>query len=359
MDITNMSERTKKMTLTLIAFAVIFAAGLIFIPILSAKIILGVVLLLLAGMMFMGNDTGRYVCKRVLLAIVTVLIIAAITFFAMNAIPGGPFSKEKAPSEAVQAVLEERFHLNKPVGEQFLLYIEGILQGDFGISTKTGRDISTTIFEKFAVSAQLGGEAVLVALLVGLVLGSIAALNRNKWPDRVIIFLTTLFVAVPSFILATLLLLVFCIQLGWFGVWSSNSQSYVLPVISLALYPMSYITRLTKTSMLDVLGQDYIRTARAKGVKQRSVIFKHALKNALIPVITYVGPLTAYILTGSMVVETVFTVGGLGTEFVKSISNRDYPMIMGTTIFLATLMVSATLISDLIYKVVDPKITFD
>jgi oligopeptide transport system permease protein len=133
----------------------------------------------------------------------------------------------------------------------------------------------------------------------------------------------------------------------------------VLPVISLALYPMSYITRLTKTSMLDVLGQDYIRTARAKGVQERKVIFKHALKNALIPVITYVGPLTAYILTGSMVVETVFTVGGLGTEFVKSISNRDYPMIMGTTIFLATLMVTMTLISDLIYKVVDPKITFD
>jgi len=288
-----------------------------------------------------------------------VFIIAAITFFAMNAIPGGPFAKEKAPSAAVQAVLEQRFHLDKPLGEQFMLYLEGIMQGDFGISTKTGRDISTTIFSKFTVSAKLGGWAVLTALVLGLVLGSVAALNRNKWPDRVIIFFTTLFVAVPSFILATLLLLVFCLQLGWFGVWSTTNQSYVLPVISLALYPMSYITRLTKTSMLDVLGQDYIRTARAKGVKERVVIFKHALKNALIPVITYVGPLTAYILTGSLVVETVFTIGGLGTEFVKGISNRDYPMIMGTTIFLATLMVTMTLISDLVYKVVDPKITFD
>lgn len=359
MDTTVETGRMKKMVVTLLVFAVCFALAFVLLPIVTEKILAGLILILLAGMLFMSNDTGRYICKRVLLALLTVFIIAAITFFAMNAIPGGPFAKEKAPSPAVQAVLEERFHLNKPVGEQFLLYLEGIMQGDLGISTKTGRDISQTIFSKFSVSATLGGWAVLVALVFGLVLGSIAALNRNKWPDRVIIFFTTLFVAVPSFILATLLLLVFCLQLKWFGVWSTSNPNYVLPVLSLALYPMSYITRLTKTSMLDVLGQDYIRTARAKGVKERKVIFKHALKNALIPVITYVGPLTAYILTGSMVVETVFTVGGLGTEFVKSISNRDYPMIMGTTIFLASLMVTMTLISDLVYKVVDPKITFD
>ena len=298
-------------------------------------------------------------CKRILLALITVLIIAAITFFSMNAIPGGPFSKEKAPSAAVQAVLEERFHLNEPLGTQFLLYLEGLMQGNFGISTKTGREISTTIFESFAISAKLGGYAALIAIVLGLCFGSIAALNRAKTADRVIIFFTTLFVAVPSFIMATLLLLVFCLKLGWFPIFSTSNQSYVLPVIALMLSPMSYITRLTKTSMLDVLGQDYIRTARAKGVKQSLVIFKHALKNALIPVITYVGPMMAYILTGSMVVETVFTTGGLGTKFVQGISNRDYPMIMGTTIFLATLMVTMTLISDLIYKVVDPRINFD
>ena len=199
----------------------------------------------------------------------------------------------------------------------------------------------------------------LLAVVGGLVLGSVAALMRNRWPDRLIIFTTTLCVAVPSFVLATLLLLVFCLQLGWVQVWSTTSQNYLLPVISLALYPMSYITRLTKSSMLDVLGQDYIRTARAKGVREWAVIFKHALRNALIPVITYVGPMTAYILTGSLVVETVFTIGGLGTKFVTGITNRDYPMIMGTTIFLATLMVIMTLISDLVYKLVDPKITFD
>ena len=301
----------------------------------------------------------RYTVKRVLLALVTIFIIAAITFFAMNAIPGGPFSSEKAPDPAVQAVLEKRFNLDKPVWQQFFLYLEGLVHGDFGVSLKTGREISATITESFAISAKLGGMAMLLAVFGGLVLGSIAALMRNRWPDRLIIFTTTLCVAVPSFVLATLLLLVFCLQLGWVQVWSTTSQNYLLPVISLALYPMSYITRLTKSSMLDVLGQDYIRTARAKGVREWVVIFKHALRNALIPVITYVGPMTAYILTGSLVVETVFTIGGLGTKFVTGITNRDYPMIMGTTIFLATLMVIMTLISDLVYKLVDPKITFD
>lgn len=359
MDTAIKSDKGLKMVGTLALFAVLFAVAYLFLPILTEKILTGIILILFAGVLFMRNDTGRYICKRILLAMLTVFIIAAITFFAMNAIPGGPFAKEKAPSPEVQAVLEARFHLDRPLLEQFGLYLQGLMQGDFGISTKSGRDIATTIFDKFSISATLGGWAVITALLMGLVLGSIAALNRNKLADRIIIFFTTLFVAVPSFILATLLLLFFCLQLGWFGVWSTNNPSYILPVISLALYPMSYITRLTKTSMLDVLGQDYIRTARAKGVKEGKVIFKHALKNALIPVITYVGPLTAYILTGSMVVETVFTVGGLGTEFVKSISNRDYPMIMGTTIFLATLMVTMTLLSDLIYKAVDPKITFD
>jgi len=302
---------------------------------------------------------AKYIIKRILLAIVTVFIIAAITFFAMNAIPGGPFSKEKAGDPAVQKVLEERFHLDKPVPQQFFIYLGNLLQGDFGISLKTGRDISQTIGESFSVSARLGGTAALVAVVLGLVLGSVAALTRGKWPDRLIIFLTTLFVSVPSFILATILLLVFCLLLKWFSVWNPSDPNYLLPIIALAMYPMSYITRLTKSSMLDVLGQDYIRTARAKGVAEKKIVFKHALRNALIPVITYVGPMTAYILTGSMVVETVFTIGGLGTKFVGAINNQDYPMIMATTIFLATLMVIATLLSDLVYKLVDPKITFE
>ncbi|HWR18310.1 MAG TPA: ABC transporter permease [Clostridia bacterium] len=301
----------------------------------------------------------KYILKRIGLAIVTVFIIITITFFAMNAIPGGPFEKEKAPDPAVRAALEARFHLDKPVGEQFVLYINDMLHGDFGISLKSGRDIMQTISESFSVSAKLGGAAAVVALVCGLILGAIAALTRNSVFDRLIIFLTTLFVSVPSFVLATILLLVFCLNLGWFPVFSPDQQNYVLPVISLALYPMSYITRLTKSSMLDVLGQDYVRTARSKGLTETKVVYKHALKNALIPVITYMGPMIAYILTGSLVVETVFTIGGLGSKFVTGITNRDYPMIMATTIFLSVLMVIATLISDLIYKAVDPRITFE
>ncbi len=301
----------------------------------------------------------RYALKRLLLAIVTIFIIITITFFAMNAIPGGPFEKEKAPDPAVQRVLEARFHLDKPLGQQFIIYLENLMHGDFGISLKSGREISQVIGESFSISAKLGGLAALTAVVFGLIFGSVAALTRNKWPDRVIIFFTTLFVSVPSFVLATLLLLIFCLKLGWFQVWSANSQAYLLPIVSLALYPMAYITRLTKSSMLDVLGQDYIRTARSKGLMEWVVIFKHALRNALIPVITYVGPMVAYILTGSLVVETVFTIGGLGSKFVTGIINRDYPMIMATTIFLATLMVIMTLISDLVYKAVDPQISFD
>ena len=301
----------------------------------------------------------RYVVKRVLMAILTVFIISAITFFAMNAIPGGPFDAEKAPSPEVKAVLEARYNLDKPVPEQYVLYLQNILQGDWGVSLKTGRDITTTLTSRFGVSATLGLEAAAVSILLGLVLGSIAALNRNKWPDRVIIFFTTLFTGVPSFVLATLLLLVFCVQLQWFPVWSAENPNYVLPVVSLALYPMAYITRLTKTSMLDALSQDYVRTARAKGVPQVKVIFKHALRNALIPVITYVGPMVASIITGSMVVENIFTIGGLGSQFVSGINNRDYPIIMATTLFLGALMISANLITDLVYKVIDPRIELE
>ena len=303
---------------------------------------------------------AKYVVKRVLLAILTIFIVSAITFFSMYAIPGGPFSSEKALSPAVMAALEARYGLDQPVPVQYVNYMSRLLfHHDFGVSLKTGRDVFETITTGMQVSAKLGLSAAAVAIAFGLVLGSVAALNRGKVIDRIIVFFTTLATSAPSFVLATLLLLVFSIQLGWVPAWSAQNPNYILPVISLSMYPMAYITRLTKTSMLDALNQDYIRTARAKGVASYKVIFKHALRNALIPVITYVGPMTAYILTGSMVVETVFTVGGLGTKFVSSINNQDYPMIMAVTIFLAVLMVVATLLSDLIYKAVDPRIKLD
>lgn len=302
---------------------------------------------------------SKYIVKRIGLAIVTIFVISIITFFAMNAIPGGPFDSEKATTPEVRAVLEKRYNLDKPLVEQYVIYMKNVLHGDWGVSLKTGRDIGKTLFSSFAVSAKLGGMALLISVIFGVVLGSIAALMRNKWPDRLIVFFTTLMTAMPSFVLATFLLYFFCIKLGWVQVWSSQSHNYLLPVISLSLYPMAYITRLTKTSMLDVLGQDYVRTARAKGVSQRKVIFKHALRNALIPVVTYIGPEIAFIITGSMVVENIFTIGGLGEKFVSCISNRDYTMIMATTLFLATIMVFANLLTDIAYKLIDPRITLE
>lgn len=303
---------------------------------------------------------AKYVVKRVLLAILTIFIVSAITFFSMYAIPGGPFSSEKALSPAVMAALEARYGLDKPVPVQYVNYMVRLLfHQDFGVSLKTGRDVFETITTGMQVSAKLGISAAAVAVAFGLVLGSVAALNRGKVIDRIIVFFTTLATSAPSFVLATLLLLVFSIQLGWVPAWSAQDPSYILPVISLSMYPMAYITRLTKTSMLDALNQDYVRTARAKGVASYKVIFKHALRNALIPVVTYVGPMVAFIITGSMVVETIFSTGGLGSYFVTSINNRDYTLIMGVTIFLAILMVTANLITDIVYKLIDPRITFD
>ena len=302
---------------------------------------------------------GKYIFKRVLLAIVTIFIVCFITFFTMNAIPGGPFAGEKAKSPEVQAALEKRFNLDKPVGEQFIIYMKNLLHGDFGISAKTGREISDTIWSKFSVSAKLGIMAVLLAVFLGVTIGSIAALCRNRWPDRLIIFLSTLFTSLPSFVLGSFLLVIFSVKLGLVKAWSPTNQNLVLPVIALAMYPAAYITRLTKTSMLDVMGQDYVRTARAKGVAQWKVLFVHTLRNALIPVVTYLGPMIAGVLTGSLVIEQIFTIGGLGAEFVQSITNRDYPMIMGVTIFLAVFMVTMNLLTDIVYKLIDPRINLD
>ncbi|MCQ2442285.1 MAG: ABC transporter permease [Oscillospiraceae bacterium] len=301
----------------------------------------------------------KYIVKRVLLAILTVIVISMITFFAMNAIPGGPFNSEKAASAATMAELNARYNLDKPVPVQYVLYMKNLLRGELGVSLKTGRSISTIIGESFPISAKLGLIASAIAIVAGLILGSTAALMRNQWPDRLIVFLTTLITAMPSFVMATLLLYLFCMKLNWVPAFTAGSNHIVLPVIALSFSPMAYITRLTKTSMLDALSQDYIRTARAKGVPQLKVIFLHGLRNALIPVITYVGPMIASILTGSMVVESIFGIGGLGSKFVSGITNRDYTMIMATTIFLAVIMVVANLLTDIVYKLVDPRIKLE
>lgn len=304
---------------------------------------------------------AAYILKRVLLGILSIFIIITITFFIMHAVPGGPFNSEKAVTQAVKDALEAKYGLDKPLFQQYLTYLKDIVtKFDFGPSLKQrGMSVNTIILNGFSVSAKLGLSAAALAIVFGLTLGSIAALNRNKAIDRIIMIVTTAFVAMPSFIVGTLFLLIFCVWLGWLPANGDSLRGMILPIITLMLYPMSYITRLTRSSMLDVLGQDYIRTAKAKGVSNLKIIFKHALKNACIPVITYVGPMVAFIVTGSLVVEQIFAIPGIGREFVQSIINRDYTLIMGTTIFLAVLIIVMTLLCDILYKVVDPRISFD
>ncbi len=301
---------------------------------------------------------GKYIVKRVGLAIVTIFAVATLTFFLMNMVPGGPFVSEKAVSQAAQAALEAKYGMDKPLLTRYLTYMGDALHGDFGESLKQrGRTVTSIITSKFPVSARLGGMAVLVSLVLGIPLGCISATNRGKKIDSIISVISTCGIAVPSFVICTMLLYIFgatmkVLPTYGIGTW----KHYIMPVAALSFYPTAYIMRLMRSSMLDVLGQDYIRTARAKGVKPFWCLFKHALRNALLPVITYVGPMMAYTMTGSFVVEKVFTIPGLGGEFISSIMNRDYTIIMGTTIFLATLLILINVLVDIVYKIVDPRI---
>lgn len=309
----------------------------------------------------MNSKTLLYILKRIGLAILTIWVVITITFFVMHAVPGGPFVGEKATTEAVQAALEAKYGLDKPLIQQYFTYLKDIIfRFDFGPSLKQrGREVIDIIFDGMKTSAKLGVIAAFGALIVGVVLGAVAALRRNKFIDKVVMVITTAFVSMPSFIMGSLLLIVFAVRLQLLPANGSTAAGLVLPIITLGLYPMAYITRLTRSSMLDVLGQDYIRTARAKGVSGVKIIFGHALKNSLIPVITYFGPMLAYIVTGSLVVEQIFAVPGIGRAFVNSITGRDYPLVMGTTIILAALVVVMNLVSDILYKVVDPRIELE
>ena len=309
----------------------------------------------------MNSKTLLYILKRIALAALTVWVVITLTFFVTRAVPGGPFMGEKAVSEAALAALEAKYGLDKPVMEQYFTYLSDVVTKlDFGPSLKLrGRMVMDVIADGMKTSVKLGVIAAFLALSCGIVLGSVAALRRNAFIDKLIMVIVTAFVSMPSFIMGTLLLLMFAVIIPIFPANGSTAEGLVLPIITLSLYPMAYITRLTRSSMLDVLGQDYIRTARAKGVAPAKIIFGHALKNSLIPVITYFGPMLAYIVTGSLVVEQIFAVPGIGRAFVSSITNRDYPLIMGTTIVLACLIVVMNLVSDILYKVVDPRITLE
>lgn len=301
---------------------------------------------------------ANYVIKRVLLSIVTLWLVATITFALMNMVPGGPFLSEKAPSEATLKALNEKYGLDQPYIVQYKNYMLKLLKGDMGPSLKQrGRNVNQIISTGFKVSARVGGISILLAVLVGVPLGSLAALNRGKWIDNVIIVITTCGIAVPSFVVSTVLMLIFSVKLGLLPTYGLTSPlHYIMPVLALSFYPASYITRLMRSSMLEVLGQDYMRTAKAKGLSQFIMLFKHALRNAILPVVTYLGPLLAYTLTGSFVVEKIFTIPGLGNDFISSIINRDYTLIMGTTIFLAFLLITMNLMVDIAYKLIDPRI---
>ena len=292
------------------------------------------------------------------MGILSIFIVATLTFFLMNLVPGGPFVAEKSISKAAQEALAAKYGLDKPLFQQYLTYMGDFLKGDMGLSLRQrGRTVSDIIFSKFPVSAGLAGIAVAVALLIGIPLGCLSAYNRGKFADNFIIVLATCGIAIPSFISSVLLLYTFGSRLNLLPTIGLNSAaSYIMPVTALAIYPTAYITRLMRSSLLDVMGQDYIRTAKAKGLANFKILFKHALRNAILPVVTYVGPMLASLMTGSFVVEKIFSSPGLGREFVSSITNRDYTMVMGTTIVLATLIIIANVIVDILYKIIDPRI---
>lgn len=302
----------------------------------------------------------KYLTRKIIISLITLWIVATSTFFLMFMVPGGPFLAEKAPSEATIAALNEKYGLDQPKHIQYKNYFVKILNGDMGPSMKQrGREVSDIISAGFKVSARLGGLSILLAVSVGIPLGSIAALKRGKWQDNLILLISTTGIAVPSFVVATVLMMIFSVKLNLLPTYGLTSwKHYIMPVMSLSFYPTAYVSRLMRSSMLEVLGQDYIRTAKAKGLSMFSILFKHALRNAVLPVVTYLGPLLAYTLTGSFIVEKIFTVPGLGNYFISSILNRDYTMIMGTTIFLATLIIAMNFIVDVVYKLIDPRIKY-
>ena len=301
---------------------------------------------------------GKYIIKRVAMGVLSIFIVATLTFFLMNLVPGGPFVAEKSISKEAQAALEAKYGLDKPLLERYATYMTDFVKGDMGLSLRQrGRTVSDIIFSKFPVSAKLAGFAVAVAVLVGIPLGCLSAYNRGKLGDNIIIVFATCGIAIPSFISSVILLYTFGSKLNLLPTVGLNTMSsYIMPVTALAIYPTAYITRLMRSSLLDVMGQDYIRTAKAKGLSNFKILFKHALRNAVLPVVTYVGPMLASLMTGSFVVEKIFTVPGLGRDFVSAINQRYYTLIMGTTIVLATLIITANVIVDILYKIIDPRI---
>ncbi|WP_320047536.1 ABC transporter permease [uncultured Ilyobacter sp.] len=301
---------------------------------------------------------GRFIVKRMIQMFVTLYLVVTATFFLMHAIPGGPFTREKPLPPAVIEALEAKFKLDQPLYVQYFDYVKGVFTFDFGPSfQKVGVDVTDMIVKGLPASAKIGMLAVLVVLLIGIPLGIISALKQNKWEDYVVTVLATIGVTIPSFVMATLIIYVFSAKLQVLPSFGLKTwKHFIGPVIALSGFSLAFVARLTRSSMLEVLQQDYIRTARAKGLSEFVVIGKHALKNALIPVITYVGPMIASILTGSFVIEKIFAIPGMGKYFVESVGNRDYTVIIGVTVFYAAFYIVMVFIVDVIYGIIDPRI---
>lgn len=300
----------------------------------------------------------RYCLKRLLSMLLTLFLLATAVFFLLRFIPGSPLSRERALSPEIEAMLAEKYNMNAPLLEQYLDYLKDLLQLDLGTSMQMlGVRVNDMIQTAFPISAKVGALAILVVIVIGIPCGVLASLRKNRWPDYVISIISTLGIAVPSFVIGSFILFVFGERLGWIPVGGITSwKSYIGPVIALGGFSMAFVTRLTRSSMLDVTGNDYIRTARANGLSNRSIVFRHALKNALIPVVTYLGSTFAAIITGSFVVEKIFAVPGMGKYFVESINNRDYTVVMGTTLFFAALYIVMVFFVDIAYALIDPRI---
>jgi oligopeptide transport system permease protein len=304
----------------------------------------------------------NYAFKRFIGAWPTLLILIALAFFMIRAAPGGPFDSERHLPPEIEANLRAAYHLDEPLIQQFGRYLVGLTKGDFGPSFQY-KDYTVTelIMTGFPVSLRLGGLAMLLAVVVGVSAGSVAALRQNSRTDHAVMSVSMTGISIPNFVMAPLLILLFAVYLGWLpagGLGNGSPANLVLPVISLALPQIAYISRLTRGSMIEVLRSNFVRTARAKGLPERVVILRHALKPALLPVVSYLGPATAGIITGSVVIEQIFGVPGLGRYFVQGALNRDYTLVMGVVVFFGVLIVVFNLIVDLVYALLDPRVKY-
>ena len=312
-----------------------------------------------------------FLVNRIIMGLVALWLVVTITFFLLHLLPGDPFQSEKAIPPKIKENLMAKYHLDKPLGEQYVQYLKSVSKGDLGESMKVrGRTVNDVIKKSFPISADLGARSIIFALVVGIPLGIVAALKRGKYQDKIAMIIAVIGISVPSFVLAGLMQKYFVDVHNGFLIdklglpdflrirlsgWDSPEKK-ILPVVALGLYTVALIARLLRDKMIEVMGQDYIRLAIAKGVKPRDIVVKHALRNAILPIVTIMGPTIAAVLTGSFVIEKVFTIPGLGKYYIQSINDRDYTMVLGVTVFYAAFLILMMIVMDIVYALVDPKI---